>query len=39
MEVLETSEIRLFDLMAVFSSITIGKGSYLAKGGVIKAPA
>ena len=26
-------------LRAVFSSITIGKGSYLAKGGVIKTPA
>ena len=39
MEVLEISEIRLFGLKTVFSSITIGKGSYLAKGGVRKTPA
>ena len=38
MEVLEINEIRLFGLMAVFSSITIGKGSYLAKGGSEKPP-
>ena len=38
-EVLEMSRIRLRAEIAVFSSITIGKGSYLAKGGGQKTPA